>query len=134
MSKKSESLGKSLPPAPVGWTRSEGDDPDGTAGGLIGMFGSGASAYASYTRGEDEMSVTLIADAPMITGMAGMLAGITGLGGKPLRIQRTEFAMNEKDLQGVVDGRILVSVGGNASIEDKTALIQSMDLGRLADY
>jgi len=29
---------------------------------------------------------------------------------------------------------VMVSVGGNASVEDKTALVDSMDLGRLADF
>ena len=55
-------------------------------------------------------------------------------GGKPIRIQRTEFTENDGDLQGVVDGKVMVSVGGNASVEDKTALLEAMDFEALADF
>jgi hypothetical protein len=34
----------------------------------------------------------------------------------------------------VVGGKVMVSVGGDASVEDKTALVDSMDLGKLADF
>jgi hypothetical protein len=131
---KSESLARFLPAAPTGWTREESGD-GGDASGVMGMFGGGTAASATYRRGEAEMSLNLIANSPMITGMAGMLSGIAAMGGgKPMRIQRTEFALNEQDLQGVVGGKVMVSVGGNASVEDKTALIDSMDLGALADF
>jgi hypothetical protein len=131
---KSDSLATFLPPAPTGWTREDAGD-GGEAAGMMGMFGGGTVASATYTRGSDEMTLSLIANSPMITGMAGMLSGIAAMGGgKPMRIQRTEFALNEQDLQGVVGGKVMVSVGGNASVEDKTALVDSMDLGALADF
>jgi hypothetical protein len=131
---KSETLAKFLPAAPAGWTREESAD-EADASGMMGMFGGGTAASATYRRGSDEMSLTLIANSPMITGMAGMLSGITAMGGgKPMRIQRTEFALNDEDLQGVVGGKVMVSVGGNASVEDKTALIDSMDLAALAEF
>jgi hypothetical protein len=130
---KSESLAKFLPPAPAGWTREEGGD--GEAAGMMGMFGGGTVASATYRRGEETMELSLIANSPMITGMAGMLSGIAAMGGgKPMRIQRTEFALNEQDLQGVVGGKVMVSVGGDAPVEDKTALVDSMDLGALAEF
>jgi hypothetical protein len=131
---KSDSLATFLPPAPAGWTREEAGD-GGEAAGMMGMFGGGTMASATYRRGDEEMELSLIANSPMITGMAGMLSGIAAMGGgKPMRIQRTEFALNEQDLQGVVGGKVMVSVGGDASVEDKTALVDSMDLGKLADF
>ena len=131
---KSDSLGKFLPPAPAGWTREEAAD-GGEAAGMMGMFGGGTVASATYRRSEETMELSLIANSPMITGMAGMLSGIAAMGGgKPMRIQRNEFALNEQDLQGVVGGKVMVSVGGDASVEDKTALVESMDLGALADF
>jgi hypothetical protein len=131
---RSEALARFLPPAPAGWTR--GENPDAAeAGGFMGMFGGGTTAVATYTRAGEEMTMTLIANAPMISGMAGMLSGLSAMGGgKPIRIQRTEFALNEQDLQGVVGGKVMVSVGGNASVEDKTALIEAMDLKALAAF
>jgi hypothetical protein len=131
---KSESLATFLPPAPAGWTREEAGE-DGEAAGMMGMFGGGTMASATYRRGEQTMELSLIANSPMITGMAGMLSGIAAMGGgKPMRIQRTEFALNEQDLQGVVGGKVMVSVGGDAAVEDKTALVDSMDLGALAEF
>ena len=131
---KSESLAKFLPAAPAGWTREDAAG-DAEASGMMGMFGGGTAASATYRRGSEEMTLNLIANSPMITGMAGMLSGIAAMGGgKPMRIQRTEFAMNEQDLQGVVGGKVMVSVGGSASVEDKSALIDSMDLGALRDF
>jgi hypothetical protein len=131
---KSESLATFLPPAPAGWTREEAGD-GGEAAGMMGMFGGGTIAAATYTRGSEEMTLSLIANSPMITGMAGMLSGLAAMGGgKPMRIQRTEFALNEEDLQGVVGGKVMVSVGGNATVEDKAALIEGIDLGALAEF
>lgn len=133
-SMKSESLAKFLPPAPAGWTRSDAA-PDADPGGIMGMFGGGTAASASYTREGQEMTLTLIANSPMVSGMAGMLSGLAGMaGGKPMRIQRTEFTQNDQDLQGVVNGKVMVSVGGTAPVEDKSALVDAMDLKALAEF
>ena len=97
---KSESLAKFLPAAPAGWTREDAAG-DAEASGMMGMFGGGTAASATYRRGSEEMTLNLIANSPMITGMAGMLSGIAAMGGgKPMRIQRTEFAMNEQICRG----------------------------------
>jgi hypothetical protein len=130
---KAESLAKFLPPAQPGWTRAEGD-----AGGMaasMGMFGGGTTASATYRRDAQELTITLVADSPMVSGIAAMLGGVASMGGgKPIRVQRTEFGMNGEDLQGVVEDKVLVSVGGNASLEDKTAYLEAMDLRALADF
>ena len=55
-------------------------------------------------------------------------------GGKPMRVQRIEFADNDGDLQGVIDGKVLVSISGDASIEDKTAYLEAMDFKGLAAF
>jgi hypothetical protein len=131
---KSEHLAKFLPAPPAGWTRDESAD-EAEASGFMGMFGGGTAATATYRRAAEEMTLTLVANAPMITGMAGMLSGIAGMGGgKPMRIQRTEFALNDQDLQGVVGGKILVSVGGSAAVEDKVALVEQIDFAALEGF
>lgn len=130
---KSETLAKLLPPAPAGWTQEQTDNTE--AAGVMGMFGGGTAATATYRRGEEAMELTLLANSPMVTGMAGMLSGIASMGGgKPMRINRTEFALNEQDLQGVVGGKVMVSVGGNATIDDKTALVETLDFDALSDF
>ena len=34
----------------------------------------------------------------------------------------------------MVDGKVLISVGGNASVEDKTAYLEAMDFKALAEF
>jgi len=131
---KSVSLARLLPAALPGWTREEATDgADGS--GVMGMFGGGTTTAATYRKGGEEMTITLIANSPMVSGMAGMLSGLSAMGGgKPIRIQRTEFSLNEQDLQGVVGGKVMVSVAGNASVEDKTAQVDAMDFKALAAF
>ena len=132
---KSESLAKFLPAAPAGWTREEAAD-GGEAAGMMGMFGGGTVASATYRRGEETMELSLIANSPMITGMAGMLSGIAGDGRRqadadPAQRVRAERAGSARASSG---GKVMVSVGGDASVEDKTALVESMDLGALGEF
>ncbi|HRO12861.1 hypothetical protein [Amaricoccus sp.] len=132
---KSEALAKFLPAAPGGWTRGEASDEEAAAGGMMGMFGGGTSAAATYTKGAEQVTVTLVADSPMVSGLGAMISGMAGLaGGKPLRIQRTEFTEQDGDLQGVVNGRVMVSVTGGASVEDKRAFLEAMDFGALGNF
>jgi hypothetical protein len=131
---KAESLAEFLPPALAGWTREDAGDA-AEAGGMMAMLGGGTTTAATYRKGDAEMTITLVAGSPMVSGMAAMIGGLASMGGgKPIRIQRTEFGVNEGELQGVVGGKVLVSVSGNASIEDKTAHLEAMDFKALADF
>ena len=132
-SMKSESLAKFLPDALPGWTRGEGDAAG--AAGFMGMLGGGTTASATYTRAGEELTITMVANSPMINGMAAMITGIGSLGGgKPMRIQRTEFSQNDDGLQGIVDGKVMINVDGNASLEDKKAYLEAMDFKALGDF
>lgn len=132
-SMKAETLAGFLPEAQPGWTRADATDAESS--GLMSMLGGGTSASASYGKGNEEMTITLVANSPMVSGMAAMLSGISTIGsGKPIRIQRTQFTMNEDDLQGVVNGKVLVTVSGNATLEEKTAHLETMDFKALGDF
>jgi hypothetical protein len=64
-----------------------------------------------------------------------MISGVAGMGGgKPIRIQRTQFSANDDGLQGVVNGKVMVTVSGDASIEDKTAALEAMDFKALGEF
>ena len=81
------------------------------------------------------MTITLVANSPMVSGMAAMLAGISGdrrRQADPHPAHRVH--PDEQDLQGVVDGKVMISVGGNASVEDKTAYLEAMDFKALAEF
>ena len=131
---KAESLAKFLPDALPGWTRS--DESNEEAGGMMAMIGGGTTAGATYTKTDGTaMTITLVANSPMVSGIAAMVGGITSMGGsKPMRIQRTEFANNDGEIQGVVNGKVMVSVSGDATVEDKTAYLEAMDFKGLAEF
>jgi hypothetical protein len=134
-SMKSEALAKLLPAAQPGWTREAAAEEDAGASGFMGMLGGGTSAAATYRKGAESLTITVVADSPMVSGLGAMISGMAGIGGgKPLRIQRTEFTSQDNALQGVVNGKVMVSVTGDASLEDKTAHLEAMDFQALGNF
>jgi len=130
---KSESLSGYLPEAQAGWTR---EDAEGDGSGIaMAMLGGGTTAAARYLRGDEEFTITLTANSPMVASIAAMIGGMSTLGGgKPLRIQRTRFSNTDGELQGVIDNKVLVSVSGDAPLEAITAHLETMDFEALADF
>lgn len=130
---RAESLADFLPPAQDGWEREEVDTQGGAA--ALGMFGGGTVASATYRRGDDEFTLTIMADSPMVSGMAAMFSGMAGMGGnRAVRIQRQQFAVGEEEVQGVVGGKLLVQAEGRVPTDVMVAHIEAMDLGALANY
>jgi hypothetical protein len=130
---KSASLAGYLPSALPGWTR-EAAEADG-AGTAMAMLGGGTAAAATYKNDDGDLTITLIANSPMVNSIGGMLTGMASLaGGKPMRIHRTQFVDNDGQMQGVVDGRVLVSVSGEASLESKKAYLEAMDFAALRTF
>ncbi|WP_424926499.1 hypothetical protein [Amaricoccus tamworthensis] len=130
---KSETLREFLPEAMDGWTRTEGDT-DGAGMGMA-MFGGGNVVAAEYTGSGENLTITLVANSPMVSSLGAMITGMASMGGgKPIRIQRVTFAQNDEELQGIVDDRVLVTVAGNASLETKKAYLEAMDLRGLRDF
>lgn len=130
---KSDTLSGYLPEPPAGWTREAADGND--SGMAMAMLGGGTTAAATYRNDASEMTITLVANSPIVSSIGGMITGMATLGGgKPIRIQRTQFADNDGELQGVIDSRILVSVSGDAPVEDKVAMLEAMDFAALRDF
>jgi len=130
---KAESLSQFLPEPLEGWTREPVDA--GAGGGLAMAFGGGTATAAQYVSGAEELTITLVANSPMVAGLGAMITGMSSLsGGKPLRIQRTQFSNNDGELQGVAGGKVLISVSGDATLESKTAFLEQMDMRALGDF
>jgi hypothetical protein len=130
-SMRAEALADFLPPAQEGWERLDSDAQSEAL--AFGMFGGGTAASATYRRGEDEFTLTILADSPMVSGMAAMISGMAGMSGsRPLRIQRQQFSIGEEEVQGVIGGRILVQAQGRAPTDAMIAHIEAMDLAALA--
>ncbi|CAN5795770.1 hypothetical protein BH23PSE1_BH23PSE1_02300 [soil metagenome] len=120
-----------LPEPLPGWAREIEPGPEGAA---LAFFGGGTMVSASYLRGADEFTLSLMADSPMVSGMAAMFSGMAVGAGRAVRIQRQQFAVSEGEIQGVVGGRVLVQAEGSAAVADMQAHIEAMDLGALADW
>lgn len=133
-SMKSAELAKLLPAALPGWTRTENSDDEGAGIGMA-MLGGGTSAAATYSDGTNDVKITLLADSPMVSGLGAMITGVASMGGgKPIRIQRTEFSEHDGELQGVIDKKVMVSVSGSATLDQKTAYLEKLDFKAISDY
>ena len=75
---KSEALAKLLPAAQPGWTREAAAEEEAGAGGFMGMLGGGTSAAATYRKGAESFTITLVADSPMVSGLGAMISGMAG--------------------------------------------------------
>ncbi len=130
---KAASLATFLPAAPAGWTK-EAAEAEG-AGMAMAMFGGGTAAAATYRREAAEFTLTLVANSPMVSAISAMVSGVASIAGtETRRIQRVQFAVNEGDLQGVVDGKVLVSASGTAPVDEMAAVIETMDLRALGTF
>lgn len=127
---KAEGLAAFLPPAPDGWTRNDNAD----AGQSLGFIGGGSAAEANYVGEGREVTLTLMADNPMVTAMAGMFGNATLMAqaGKVTRVGRFSFVDQGGDISGLVGNRVLVQAKGDA--EAAFELLGAMDLRGLSDF
>ena len=91
-------------------------------------------ASATYSNGTADMTITLVADLPMVSGLGAIFSGMAA----PAAASRSASSapsspMNEGDLQGVVDSRVMVSVSGRPPGE-KQAQLEAMDFEALSDF
>lgn len=126
---KTTALEKFLPEPPDGWTM-EIDTDMGTG---MAMFGGGVGTEGTYTNGSDEFSISIMVDNPMVTAFGGMLANAALLGMKVERIGREKFIVDDDEITGLIDGRILIRAEGG----DKDMvldLLGTMDFKALEDF
>lgn len=105
---KTQDLTAFLPAAPDGWVREVSTEMN--AG--LAMFGGGAGAEATYSKGSDSFSVSIMADNPMVAALSGMMANAGLMGAKLERVGRMKYLNQDGELSGVVDGRILIQASG----------------------
>lgn len=126
---KTDALVAFLPEAPEGWSREISTE----MSGALGMLGGGAGAEASYSDGSEDITITIMADNPMVAGMAGMLSNAALMGIKLERVGRQKFMNQDGELTGLVDNRILVQASGG-DIEAMKALLEAIDYKALAGF
>lgn len=126
---KTDALTAFLPEAPEGWTREINSD----IGAGMGMMGGGVGAEAEYTGPGDRVTVTIMADNPMIAAMGAMIGNAAAIGAKVERIGREKFMVQDGTIQGLIDNRVLVKAEGG----DTTMMLEmlgTMDFRELGRF
>ncbi|WP_163848511.1 hypothetical protein [Pseudooceanicola aestuarii] len=128
MTMKADSLGGFLPPAPEGWTRTVNTE----MSAAMGMMGGGVGAEATYADPDGtEITLSIMADNPMVGAMSGMLANAGMMGMQVERVGRQKFAIQDNTVQGLIDNRILVKGEGEAdAVLDLLGQMDFRELGR----
>lgn len=128
--KKTESLSTFLPEAPEGWTREV--DTEMAAG--MAILGGGVGAEATYTMGDDSFTITMMADNPMVTAAGGMLGNLGLLAGvRRVRINGEKFMVQDGELTGLIDNRVLIQSSG-AEKDVMVSILELIDFDDLAQF
>lgn len=120
-----------LPEAQEGWTR----EIDNDAAMALGMMG-GTGASARYVSGNDDFSIMLMMDSPMIAGMAAMFSNpaiAASAGGKMIRVGREKFVSMDGNVSGLIGNRVLVQAEGD-NVDAIVAHLETMDLRALGQF
>lgn len=128
---KSGAIQAFLPEAPEGWTR----EIDTSAASGLSMFGGGSGVAATYSNGSDTVTITIMMDNPMVTGLAALFSNpaLMATQGKPLRVGREKFIDQDGTLVSLIGGRILVQAEG-AAHEVMVPLLEKIDYRKLAQF
>uniref|UniRef100_UPI003B52A559 hypothetical protein n=1 Tax=Roseovarius indicus TaxID=540747 RepID=UPI003B52A559 len=129
MALKTDALVEFLPDAPEGWTREVNTEMNAA----LGMMGGGTGAEATYEGDGQKITLTIMADNPMVSGMAGMISNAALLGAKIERVGREKFMVKDKEINGLVDKRILVKASGG-TVEAMLKLLETMDFRGLKRF
>lgn len=116
-------------PEVEGWTREvETDMNTGMA-----MMGGGVGAQADYSKGGDTVTLTFMADNPMVMGFAGIINNAAMMGMKITRVGRQKFVDQDGDMTALVGNRILVQADG-AAPEVMLPILEAIDFEALAGF
>ena len=117
---RAEGLKQLLPPVPAGWTA---DDAESTAVG-VAMLGGGTTASRAYHNGDQRVEVQIIADSPMLQGVAALIGSpLAAAGGVKTVVvggRRLSYTDGDHSYMTVVADKVIVKVGGSADTPDPT--------------
>lgn len=126
---KTDALTAFLPEPPDGWTREVSTD---YAAGMA-MLGGGVGAEAVYSNGSESITITIMADSPMVMAMAGMVSNAAAIGATIERVGREKFMNQDGDLTGMIDSRIMVQSSGG-DVETQIMLLELIDFRELGNF
>jgi hypothetical protein len=117
---RAEGLKKLLPAVPPGWTA---DKSESTAVGAA-MLGGGTTASRTYHNGSQRVEVQIMADSPMLQGMAALLnSPLAAMGGmKTVVVSGRRMSYNDSDnsYMTLVADKVIVKIDGNKDTPEPT--------------
>ncbi len=115
---RADSYGALLPAAPAGWTA---DDVETVSIGAA-IAGGGTGASRNYHKGGDTVTVSILADSPLLQAVSALASsGMAALGGVRTQIvngRRTMYMKDDGAFTTIVGDRVLVRVEGKGQPED----------------
>ncbi len=117
---RAEGLKKLLPAAPSGWTA---DEAEASAVGAA-MLGGGTTASRTYHNGSQRVEVQIMADSPMLQGMAALLGSpFAAAGGMKTVVvggRRMSYTADDNSYMTMVADKVIVKVEGSKDTPDPT--------------
>ncbi len=115
---RADVYGALLPDAIAGWTA---DKVETIAAG-VAMAGGGTGATRKYHKGNDEVTVSILADSPLLQAMSALASsGLAAMGGMRTEIvngHRTLYMKDDGAFTSFIGDRVLVRVEGKDQPED----------------
>jgi hypothetical protein len=115
---RADVYGSLLPAPPQGWTA---DNVETIAAGLA-MAGGGTGASRKYHKGDAEVTVSILADSPLLQAMSALassgLAALTGARTEIVNGRRTLYMKEDGAYTSFIGDRVLVRVEGKDQPED----------------
>lgn len=117
---RADTLKQLLPPPPAGWTA---DKAETTAVGAA-MLGGGITASRTYHNGSQQVEVEIMADSPMLQGMAVLLSSpFAAAGGMKTVVvggRRLSYTENDNSYVTLVGEKVIVKITGGKETPDPT--------------
>ncbi|WP_020395582.1 hypothetical protein [Thiolinea disciformis] len=133
---RGEKLATLLPEPLSGW---EAEKAESASVGAA-MFGGGLTVSRRYTKKDNNISITIVTDSPMLQGFMGMMlnpafGGAMADGGKMQMINGQQAIVKPDNITMPVDNRFLVTIEGSKAVaDDIMAYAKSMDLKKLSAF
>jgi hypothetical protein len=126
---RADALKKLLPAVPSGWSA---DNVESTAVG-VAMMGGGTTASRTYHNGGQQVEVEIMADSPMLQGLAALLGSpFAAAGGMKTAViggRRMSYTENDNSYMALVADKVIVKVSGNKATPDPTlkSFVEAID-------
>jgi hypothetical protein len=116
--RRADAYGALLPATPAGWTA---DDVETVSIG-VAVVGGGTGATRKYHKGDDTVTVSILADSPLLQAMSALASsGLAAMGGMRTQVingRRTMYMKDDGAYMTIVGDRVLVRVEGKGLPED----------------